>query len=89
VVGATVHPLGWVVPGGYVAAIAAGSLKEGRGLPAKARMELPVALATMHFSWGWGFLTSPRGLAATVIESRGSSGLADAQMVLAADGSAS
>ncbi|MEV7413010.1 glycosyltransferase family 2 protein, partial [Streptomyces althioticus] len=27
-------------------------------------------LATMHMSWGWGFLTSPRSLAKKVIASR-------------------
>lgn len=36
----------------------------------KARLLIPVALATMHMSWGWGFLTSPRSLARKVIASR-------------------
>ncbi|MDH6140678.1 glycosyltransferase involved in cell wall biosynthesis [Kitasatospora sp. GP30] len=67
--GAAVHPLFFVLPGGYAAAILAGSLKEGRGLSLRARLQLPVALATMHFSWGFGFLTSPRKLAAKVIAS--------------------
>ncbi|MCC9311767.1 glycosyltransferase family 2 protein [Kitasatospora sp. RB6PN24] len=69
VLGAAVHPLFFVLPGGYAAAILAGSLKEGRGLSPRARLQLPVALATMHFSWGFGFLTSPRKLAAKVIAS--------------------
>ncbi|MFE0271875.1 glycosyltransferase family 2 protein [Streptomyces sp. NPDC058992] len=70
VVGATLTPLGFVIPGGYLAAIAAGSVPAGRGLPLKARLQIPVALATMHMSWGFGFLTSPRSLARKVIESR-------------------
>jgi hypothetical protein len=70
VVGAVVTPLGFVVPGGYAAAIALGSLPAGKGLPAGARVRIPVALATMHMCWGWGFLTSPRSLARKVIASR-------------------
>jgi glycosyltransferase involved in cell wall biosynthesis len=70
VLGAAVHPLFLVVPGGYLAAILAGSLREGRGLPPRARLLLPVALVTMHMSWGWGFLTSPRSLAERVKNSR-------------------
>jgi glycosyltransferase involved in cell wall biosynthesis len=69
VAGAAVHPLFLVLPGGYAAAVLLGSAREGRGLPAKARAWLPVALATMHMSWGWGFLTSPRSLARRVIGS--------------------
>jgi glycosyltransferase involved in cell wall biosynthesis len=56
-------PLGLVVPGGYALAIVAGSALTGGGLPAGARLWLPVVYATMHCSWGWGFLTSPRKLA--------------------------
>ncbi|OIV38612.1 glycosyl transferase family 2 [Mangrovactinospora gilvigrisea] len=85
VVGAAVHPIGWVVPAGYAAAVLAGTAKEGRGLSWKARAQLPVALATMHMCWGYGFLTSPRSLARTVIASRGQSGLADARRRLGAD----
>ncbi|MFP3992020.1 glycosyltransferase family 2 protein [Streptomyces sp. E11-3] len=70
VVGALVTPWGLVIPGGYLAAIAAGSVPAGKGLPLKARAQIPVALATMHMSWGWGFLTSPRALAKKVIASR-------------------
>ncbi|MFJ4832166.1 glycosyltransferase family 2 protein [Streptomyces sp. NPDC088747] len=70
VVGAALTPWGFVVPGGYLAAIALGSLPAGRGLPLKARLQIPLALATMHMSWGWGFLTSPRSLARKVIASR-------------------
>ncbi|SEF01205.1 glycosyltransferase family 2 protein [Streptomyces sp. Ag109_O5-10] len=70
VVGALVTPFGLVIPGGYLAAIVAGSLPAGKGLPLKARLRIPVALATMHMSWGYGFLTSPRSLAKRVIASR-------------------
>ncbi|MDX6330981.1 MAG: hypothetical protein QOI83_3364 [Streptomycetaceae bacterium] len=70
VVGVVVSPFGFVVPGGYLAAIALGSLPAGKGLGVKARLQIPVALATMHMSWGWGFLTSPRALARKVIASR-------------------
>lgn len=69
-VGALLTPLGYVIPGGYLAAIAAGSVPAGRGLPLKARLQIPVALATMHMSWGFGFLTSPKSLAKKVIASR-------------------
>ncbi|AJC57990.1 glycosyltransferase family 2 protein [Streptomyces sp. 769] len=70
VLGAAVTPWGLVVPAGYLAAITAGSLPAGKGLPLKARAQIPVALATMHMSWGVGFLTSPRALARKVIASR-------------------
>ncbi|MFJ5294745.1 glycosyltransferase family 2 protein [Streptomyces sp. NPDC088348] len=70
VVGAAVTPWAFLVPAGYVAAIAAGSLPAGKGLSAKARVRIPVALATMHMCWGFGFLTSPRALARKVIASR-------------------
>ncbi|MFG2461157.1 glycosyltransferase family 2 protein [Streptomyces sp. NPDC048523] len=70
VAGAALTPLGFVIPGGYLAAIVLGSLPAGKGLPLKARLQIPVALATMHMSWGYGFLTSPRSLARRVIASR-------------------
>ncbi|MEU6391204.1 glycosyltransferase family 2 protein [Streptomyces sp. NPDC046939] len=70
VVGAAVTPWAFLVPAGYVAAIVAGSIPAGKGLPLKARAQIPVALATMHMSWGWGFLTSPKSLARKVIASR-------------------
>ncbi|MEU3992745.1 glycosyltransferase family 2 protein [Streptomyces platensis] len=70
VVGAAVTPWGLVVPAGYLAAITAGSIPAGKGLSLKARVQIPVALATMHMAWGAGFLTSPRSLARKVIASR-------------------
>jgi glycosyltransferase involved in cell wall biosynthesis len=53
---------GWVLPGGYAAALIAGAALTGRGLPPSAWVRLPLVYATMHMSWGCGFLTSPRGL---------------------------
>nr|WSY54431.1 glycosyltransferase family 2 protein [Streptomyces sp. NBC_00886] len=70
VVGAALTPWGFLIPGGYLAAIALGSLPAGKGLSLKARLQIPVALATMHMSWGYGFLTSPKSLARRVIASR-------------------
>ncbi|WP_267902578.1 glycosyltransferase family 2 protein [Streptomyces triticirhizae] len=70
VAGALLTPWALVVPGGYLAAITVGSVPAGRGLPVGARLRVPVALATMHMSWGWGFLTSPRKLARRVIAAR-------------------
>ncbi|MDI5965215.1 glycosyltransferase family 2 protein [Streptomyces sp. SL13] len=69
-VGVLVHPIGFVVPVGYVAGIVLGSLPAGKGLDLGARLRIPVALATMHMTWGWGFLTSPKSLARKVIASR-------------------
>ncbi|MCF6524020.1 glycosyltransferase family 2 protein [Streptomyces sp. JJ36] len=70
VLGVAVTPWAFAVPAAYLAAITAGSVPAGRGLPFRARIRVPVALATMHMSWGWGFLTSPRKLARKVIASR-------------------
>lgn len=69
VLGVAVHPAFFALPVGYLLGILGGSAVEGRGLSVKARAQLPVALATMHLSWGWGFLTSPRSLARRVIGS--------------------
>jgi hypothetical protein len=53
---------GWILPGGYAAAIIAGSVPTGRGLPLSAWLRLPIVYATMHLSWGVGFLLSPPSL---------------------------
>jgi hypothetical protein len=55
--------VGAVLPVGYAAVVVAGSVVEGGGLPAAARLWLPLVTATMHLAWGTGFLTSPRRLA--------------------------
>jgi hypothetical protein len=55
--------VGLIAPAGYVAALLAGSAIEGRSLPWRARLALPAVYATMHWSWGVGFLTSDPELA--------------------------
>ncbi len=70
VLGAALTPWALLVPAAYVAGITVGSLPAGRGLPPGARLRIPLALATMHMCWGYGFLTSPRSLARKVIASR-------------------
>ncbi|WP_169986313.1 MULTISPECIES: glycosyltransferase family 2 protein [unclassified Microbispora] len=60
--GLVVSPFFWpglLIPGGYLAAILAGSVLTGRGLSGAALLRLPLVYATMHVSWGTGFLTSP------------------------------
>jgi glycosyltransferase involved in cell wall biosynthesis len=54
--------IGFAAPVGYLLGIGLGSLRESRGQDAGVRLRLPLVLATMHFSWGWGFLTSPKSL---------------------------
>ncbi|WP_344836879.1 glycosyltransferase family 2 protein [Actinocorallia longicatena] len=54
---------GWILPVGYFLAIpVGGTLLTMGGLPLKTRLCLPFVYATMHLSWGLGFLTSPPGL---------------------------
>jgi hypothetical protein len=43
-------------PVGYLAIVLAGSALTGRGLGAEASRWYPVVLATIHLSWGTGFL---------------------------------
>ncbi|AYY15220.1 glycosyltransferase family 2 protein [Actinobacteria bacterium YIM 96077] len=52
--------LGWILPAGYVAGVVAAGLVVGRRLPGRARAWLPAVLATIHLSWGAGFLMGPR-----------------------------
>ncbi|MGB8022232.1 MAG: glycosyltransferase family 2 protein [Candidatus Nanopelagicales bacterium] len=60
--GPRVLKLGWLAPAGYLGLITVGSAVVGRGLPSAALAQLPVVLATMHGSWGVGFLSSPPDL---------------------------
>jgi succinoglycan biosynthesis protein ExoA len=53
--------VGWAAPLGYTALVVVGGAVAGRGLDPAARVRLPVALATMHLSWGTGFLLGPPG----------------------------
>jgi succinoglycan biosynthesis protein ExoA len=48
--------LGFLAPLGYAVLLLAGSAIEGRYLPWKALFWLPFVCATMHVSWGLGFL---------------------------------
>ena len=48
----------FVLPGGYVVLVTAGAMAISGGLPWRSRVVLPVVLATMHGSWGAGFLTA-------------------------------
>jgi hypothetical protein len=62
VFGITPLAIGFAVPFGYALLLTLGSARETRGQSLSVRAWLPVVLATMHWSWGWGFLTSPRSL---------------------------
>jgi succinoglycan biosynthesis protein ExoA len=64
--------LGWLPPAGYAAGVVVVGLAAGRGQPLRSRVWLPVVLATMHMTWGSGFLLGRtpvpnhrRGLTAT------------------------
>ena len=64
--GTLLAALGWwpaaVLPCGYALLVLAGSAVGSRRLPWPVRVRVPLAVAVMHFSWGAGFLTSPRRL---------------------------
>lgn len=51
---------GWLAPAGYAVGVLGASVVVGRGMPLRARLWLPAVLATMHLSWGLGFLTRRR-----------------------------
>lgn len=51
--------VGWLVPIGYVVSMAVGGWTASAGEPVGVRLQVPATLATMHCSWGVGFL---RGL---------------------------
>jgi len=50
----------YLLPVGYVAAVVAGAIVEGRSLPVRVKLALPLVFAVMHLSWGSGLLTSWR-----------------------------
>ena len=60
--GAFFFPLAAVIPATYLISIVIGAQVISSG-SLRERLWLPLVLATMHMSWGWGFLTSPRALA--------------------------
>lgn len=51
-----------VVPTAYAVGVLVGGAAISGGEPARTRALTPVVLATMHWAWGVGFLTSPRSL---------------------------
>jgi succinoglycan biosynthesis protein ExoA len=53
---------GFAAPLGYLLGVLAVTAIAARTLPGRALARIPVVLATMHMSWGVGFLTSPRRL---------------------------
>ena len=60
IAGLVVNSIGFIPVALYVVGNIAGSLVIGKLW--SERMRLPAVLATMHFSWGIGFLTSPKNL---------------------------
>jgi hypothetical protein len=60
IAGVLVHPLFFIPALGYASAILLGSLLIGKTIIEK--ISLSAVLATMHISWGLGYLTSPRKL---------------------------
>jgi succinoglycan biosynthesis protein ExoA len=53
---------GFVAPVGYATAVVGGAIVTGRALAPRSLVVLPLVYATMHGSWGMGFLTSVRRL---------------------------
>ncbi len=60
----------WLVPVGYAAAVTVGGWLISAGERPEVRVRVPAAIATMHWSWGIGFLTSPRSLTKRVPTAR-------------------
>lgn len=52
--------LGWAAPVSYALGVIGAGGAIGRGLPLRARAWLPAVLATMHVTWGAGFMTRRR-----------------------------
>jgi succinoglycan biosynthesis protein ExoA len=67
---AGVATAGFVAPLGYAAAVGALGVMATRELPPRAAARVPLALATMHMSWGAGFISSPRRLVRQVAQGR-------------------
>ncbi len=60
ILGASLNPVCYLPFGLYILGNLVGSLVIGKNV--KEKITLPAVLATMHFAWGWGFLTSPKNL---------------------------
>lgn len=62
VIGGTALGVKWrpalAAPLGYAALVTAGGIQAARGQKLSVIARMPLVLATMHMSWGWGFLTS-------------------------------
>jgi hypothetical protein len=54
--------VGFAIPALYACGVTGAALL-ARDLPFSVRARVPVVLATMHMTWGLGFLTSPRKFA--------------------------
>lgn len=55
-IGGSVRPALWAVPVGYAAAVTLGGLALGAAHGSAVAVRVPAVLATMHLSWGAGFL---------------------------------
>ncbi len=53
---------GLLIPAGYALGLLAVTPHVARGTAAAVALRVPIVLATMHLSWGFGFLTSPNDL---------------------------
>jgi hypothetical protein len=53
---------GFAVPVAYLAGVTGAAIGLARDLESPVRARVPLVLATMHMTWGLGFLTSPRKL---------------------------
>jgi succinoglycan biosynthesis protein ExoA len=60
VAGASLLTLGWLAPAAYVGGVVVAAGAESRGLSWRARVWLPAVLATIHLSWGAGFVFGRR-----------------------------
>lgn len=63
-VGALINPIFLLLPLTYLVFNLLGSLYLFIKNPAPAMLLLPIIMATMHFSWAWGFLTSTKQVTA-------------------------
>lgn len=72
VLAASGRRIGLLAPAGYAAANLSASAVVGQRLPPRQALRLPLVFATMHLSWGWGFLTSPRDLGSGIGTKAGS-----------------
>ena len=57
ILGVVGWPWGWIAPATYGIAVVVGGVWIARDEPWSVRVRTPLALATMHGSWGLGFLT--------------------------------